>query len=65
VLRWNINEGRTENVSLVNMPGDAPPNKGLANCYANAVNGISWPEGQKGSVVWVFAIDRQEVASSG
>jgi len=65
VLRWSINEGKTENVSLVNMPGDATPNKNLANCYANAVNGIQWPSAEKGEVVWVFAIDRREVAPSG
>ena len=65
VLRWTINEGRSEDVSLVNMPGDAMPNKNLANCYANAVNAIQWPSAAKGSVVWVFAIDRREVAASG
>jgi len=65
VLRWTIGEGKTADVSLVNMPGDPPPHKSLANCYANAVNGIQWPPAVKGEVVWVFAIDRREVAPSG
>jgi hypothetical protein len=65
VLRWTVNQGKSEEVSLVNMPGDPTPNKHLAQCYANAVGGISWPSEQKGSVVWVFAIDRREVAPAG
>ncbi len=65
VLRWTIDEGKSNDVSLVNMPGDPTPNKNLANCYANAVNGILWAPGITGEVVWVFAIDRREVAPSG
>jgi hypothetical protein len=64
VLEWKIDNGKTEGIALVNMPGDPPPNKTLANCEANAVNAISWPEGIRGSVVWVFAVLRDQVTAT-
>jgi hypothetical protein len=64
VLEWKISGGKTEGVKLVDMAGDPPPNRDLANCQANAVNNITWAEGVQGSGVWVFAIIRDKVTAT-
>jgi hypothetical protein len=64
VLEWTITGGATQGISLVTMPGDPPPNKTLANCVANTVNGITWNEGVRGDVVWVFALIRDPVTAT-
>jgi hypothetical protein len=63
-LEWKIDNGASQNVALVTMAGDPPANKPLANCVANAVNGITWSEGLEGSVVWVFALIRDQVTAT-
>jgi hypothetical protein len=63
-LEWKISNGASQNVALVTMAGDPPANKKLANCVANAVNGITWSEGVDGSVVWVFALIRDQVTAT-